>query len=185
MKSVVFLSLGILSIIFISGCTQQSTTGGAINNPVQTNNCKDVQVPYLKTEYYMETVPYTDTECQNVPLIYKKETGSCTDRVSGLFGLGDRPAKYSCTITNLDSVGGTFSMNIGFNAGGQKLETTQNKYIYAQSSETFEYQYDAKIDGCYCSEQVPTKQVCHDVTKYRDVQRERQVTAYRTEQQCQ
>ena len=182
--------LFLISALIIISCTQQTT--GQVVGP----KCRDVQVPYeaqegyMKTEYYTETVPYTDRECENKFLIYKKVTGNCEDRKSGLFGLGDQPAKYSCTITNLDNEGGTFSMKIGFNVGSQKLENTQSKYVYPQSSETFNYQVDASIDSCYCAEQVPTKQVCRDVIKYKDVQKERQVTAYkpvtkyRTEQRC-
>ncbi|MFH1127340.1 MAG: hypothetical protein V1718_04495, partial [archaeon] len=123
-------------------------------------------------------------------LVYKKEKGSCQQRQSGLLGFGDQPAEYSCTITNLDSEGGTFSMRIGFNVGSQQLDTTESRYIYPQSSETFSYRYDTKMNGCFCIENVPTKQVCRDVIKYKEVQKERQVTAYRpvtkykTEQKC-
>ena len=158
--------------------------------------CRNTQVPYetqeeyMKTEYYTEYVPYTDRECESKELTYKVVGGTCQGRKSGLFGLGDQPAKYSCIITNLDSEGGSFSVRIGFNVGNQKLETTQVEFVYPQSSNTFSYEVDASIDSCYCTEKAPTKQVCRDVTKYKEVQRERQVTSYRpvtkyrTEQTC-
>lgn len=193
-----WIVLGIVVIVIVSGVIFTGRIGTFVQSPSYSNQpkCRDIQVAYeaqeeyMKTEYYTETVPYTDRECESKRLVYKKETGTCQDRQSGLFGLGDQPAKYSCTITNLDNEGGTFSMRIGFNVGNQQLETTQSKYIYPQSSATFSYEVDATIDSCYCSEQVPTKQVCRDVIKYREIQKQRQVTAYkpvtkyRTEQRC-
>lgn len=146
-------------------------------------SCKDVQVPYDYLEEYQETVPYTDRECENQNLVYKVERGSCTTRKSHIFSADD-PAEYSCTITNLDTEGGTFSMNIGFNIQGQQLKETQSKYIYPQSSETFSIQRDASVDSCFCSEIIPTKQVCRDVTRYQEVTKTRTVTRYRTEQKC-
>ncbi|MFH1433070.1 MAG: hypothetical protein ABIG84_07695 [archaeon] len=193
-KRIILFSIILIATVFLSGCSgPTSTTGQSI---FSTTKCEDVKVSYeeqeeyLKTEYYTETVPYTDTECENKPLVYKKEKGSCQQRQSGLLGFGDQPAEYSCTITNLDSEGGTFSMRIGFNVGSQQLDTTESRYIYPQSSETFSYRYDTKMNGCFCIENVPTKQVCRDVIKYKEVQKERQVTAYRpvtkykTEQKC-
>lgn len=194
MKNKVLMGLFLILVInLIYGCT---TTGNVV--APQQPKCRDVNVPYeaqeeyMKTEYYTETVPYTDEECEDKQLIYKMEKGSCQDRQSGLFGLGDKPAKYSCEITNLDSEGGTFSVTIGFiTEDNQELEKSLNKYIYPQSTETFSYEVDAGINRCYCSEKsIPTKQICRDVIKYREVQRERQVTAYRpvtkykTEQKC-
>ena len=176
----VFLGLLVVTVLLLVSCGNGSTGGAtAQKQPNYLQIPYEDQEEYLKTEYYTESVPYTDQECEERNVIYKKERGECKDRVSGFFGLGDQPARYSCTITNLDTEGGAFSMEIGFNVGSQKLTTTQNKYIYPQSSEIFTYETDAAIDSCFCAEDVPTKTVCHDVTKYREVQRERQVTAYR------
>ena len=183
-----------LFIIF-TGRTSVYSTGAATSSSKTIPNCKNVQIPYesqeeyLKTEYYTETVPYTDTECESKLLVYKVQKGSCVNREDNFFA-DDEPAKYSCTITNLDNEGGQFSMRIGFNVNGQQLEETQSRYIYPQSSETFRIERDASIQNCYCAENVPTKQVCRDVIKYQEIQRERQVTAYkpvtkyRTEQKC-
>jgi len=157
-----------------------NVTGNVLAN---FENCREEQVAYeeqeeyMKTEYYMETVPYTDRECEDKSLVYKVVKGECKNQYDGWFE--NTPASYSCTITNLDSEAGTFSMRIGFNVQGQQLDETQSKLIYPQSSETFTVTRDSKIDNCYCVETVPTKKVCRDVTKYRDEQRERQVTAYR------
>lgn len=190
----IILAVFIIMFLVMSYITGVNPTGRAI---AEADNCKDIQVPYeeqeayMKTEYYVDTVPYTDRECENKNLVYKMDRGTCSNRQSGILGLGDQPAKYSCTITNLDSEAGTFSVEIGFNIGTQQLKTLQNEYIYPQSSKTFSYSSDTKIDSCFCVEKsIPTKQVCRDVIKYQDVQKERQVTAYRsvtkyrTEQQC-
>ena len=191
MKKKILISIFlILSVSLIYGC---STPGNVV---APTKNCKDVQVPYevqeeyIKTEYYTETVPYTDEECENEYLTYKLERGSCVQRVDRLLG-EDKSAKYDCTITNLDNERGLFTIRIGFNIEGQQLEETQEGYIYPQSSKTFYIERDALIDGCYCSEQsIPTKRICKEVTKYKEVQREKQTTAYRpvtkykTEQKC-
>lgn len=202
---IVVIGVVVILVFLISQSLSKSTTGNVVvssqvapagNSPVvPTKSCSDVQVPYqeqeeyVKTEYYIETVPYTDKECEAKYLTYKVEKGTCSNRKDNFFA-SDEPAKFDCTITNLDSEAGTFGMTIGFMVNGQKLEETQTNYIYPQSSEKFSISRDASVTSCYCAEQVPTKQVCRDVIKSRDVQRERQVTAYRpvtkykTEQQC-
>ena len=146
--------------------------------------CRDVQVPYDAQESYTEQEPYSDEECNNLNLIYKKEEGSCRQYQDNLI-FEDEPAKYDCTISNLDNKAGTFSMEIGFFIDGQQIGETQNKYIYPQSSETFYIEKMAEIDSCYCSlKKLPTKQECETVTKYKTVINYRTVTKYRTETVC-
>lgn len=155
-----------------------------ISDSMFGRNCRQEQVPYEEQENYYETVPYTDQECENKQLVYKKDTGSCTDWVDNWFS-ENTPAKYSCTITNLDSEGGVFSLDLGFNIGSEQLKETQSKYVYPQSSETFYVERDSAIDGCFCNEaSIPTKQVCRDVIKYKDIARTRTVTKYKTEEVC-
>src|SRR3989344_7191232 len=200
MKRLLIISLFLISLLILSGCGNNQATGQTIKDTATSTQqkCKNIEVPYeeqeeyLKTEYYTESVPYTDRECEAKPLVYKKEMELCQNRISGIFGVGDQKAKTSCKITNLDIESGIFSVRIGFNVvgGNQTLETTQNRFIYPQSSEIFNYEVDAKINSCYCFEQAPTKQVFRDVTKYKEVPRERQFTAYRpitkykVERQC-
>ena len=75
-------------------------------------------------------------------------------------------------------------MRIGFNIKGQQLEETISKTIYPDSSETFKITREAEIDSCYCYETAPTKQVCRNVIDYKDIEKTKTVTKYRTEQQC-
>ena len=167
-----------------TGAVTADSSGSESTLRPRGQTCRNVQVPYTETESYSESVPYTDEECENKQLVYRKTRGQCKDWVDNYF-YSDEPATFDCTLTNLDTEGGLFSMKIGFMVGGQELTEVQNKYLYPQSSETFRVTRNAKIDSCYCAEQsIPTKQVCRDVTRYRDVPRTREVTKYRTEQQC-
>lgn len=147
-------------------------------------NCRDVQTPYDYLEEYQETVPYSDRECESKTLTYKLEKGSCLDYDDNWLSQ-DQPAKYSCTITNLDTEAGTFSVTIGFDVQGQNLEETQSQYIYPQSSKTFAISRMSHINSCFCYEQnIPTKQVCRDVTRYKEVTKTRTVIRYRTDTVC-
>lgn len=153
---------------------------GFINPKVISPICHDVPVPYNDTEYYTESEPYTHSVCNDINLVYKKDRGNCASRSSGFLGFGATPASYDCTITNLDSMGATFSLDLGFNVQGQQLHETQSKYIYPQQSATFSITRDAATDSCFCNEvNIPTKQECRDVIDYHDVQKSRIVTKYR------
>lgn len=146
--------------------------------------CKEIQVPYDAQESYTEQEPYSDEVCENVNLIYKKENGNCV-QYSDKFFADDKPASYSCTITNLDTHGGVFSVEMGFVIDGQNLVETQNKYIYPQSYEIFYAQKMAYVDNCICYiTSIPTKQECETITRYRPVTMYRTVTKYRTETIC-
>ncbi len=173
----------IVLIIVIGASLTGNVVRSGESNSGEDVVCKEVQVPYDYLEEYQETVPYTDRECENQKLSYKVERGECLQRVDR-FLYEDEPAKYSCVIYNLDEVGGTFGITIGFKVEGQVLEETQSKYIYAQSSNTFTVSRDATVESCYCQEEVPTKQVCRDVTRYKEVTKTRTVVRYRNEEQC-
>ncbi len=122
------------------------------------------QVPYVVKEDYTEKVPQTQQQCDNIALTAKVQKGECINRATGFLGfIGNHPASYSCSITNYDTEAGSFSMTIGFNVKGQQLSETQSKYIYPQTTEQFSISRESDIDNCFCNEQIPTKQVCHDV----------------------
>src|SRR3989339_2218065 len=112
---IILIIFGIIGVIVLVGGFV--ITGNVTNN--FSSNCYDKEVPYeeqeeyLKTEYYDETVPYTEEVCESKYLQYNKEKGSCTNRVDNFFA-NDEPAKYSCTIINLDEEGGNFGMRMGF-----------------------------------------------------------------------
>lgn len=146
--------------------------------------CRDVQIPYDAQESYTEQEPYSDEECNNINLVYKLKRGSCISYKDNLI-FDDEPARYDCTVSNLDSSGGNFIIKIGFTMGSQKLINSKNKYIYPQSEYTFYAEEMAEIDTCSCyMESVPTKQECETITKYKTVIKYRTVTKYKTETVC-
>ncbi len=156
---------------------------GAQNNVQQAPQCR--QVAYQDTEAYQDqecqTVPYTDTECAQQALVYSKTDFTCTRE--GL--IGDWSVT-KCTINNLDSEGGTFSVSIGAVVSGSNVGEQQSSYIYPQTSHAFKYSVKADSTACYCNEgTIPTKQVCRDVIKTRqdchEVTKYRPVTKYRQE----
>lgn len=151
----------------------------------QKETCRNVQVPYSEQEVYYETVPYTDRVCEDKELVYKQERGTCVGKSDGYLGVGARPMSYSCTITNLDTEAKIFTMKIGLNIGEQQLFDTLSYYIYPQSSKEFAYAEDIGGESCFCVlEEIPTKSVCRDVIKNKEVRKTRTVTKYRTEKQC-
>lgn len=180
-------------------------------------NCRNVEVPYEEEETYYESVPYTDRECESEYLTYSATNdrwldSGCNDYDNicheyNFFGFCideetfcvDRTLSYAVDMNNLDDKGGTFSAEIGFrkSQGGSVFDSEiVDEYLYAQTTETFEYTKritsdspsgDANYEGWYGYYQIksiPTKQVCRDVIKYKDVERTRIVTKYKTERQC-
>jgi len=154
--------------------------------------CKDIQVPYdaeeeyteqepyLRTETYYESEPYAEEMCEAVNLAYNKVNNYCLDMKDNLI-FADEPAKYSVTINNLDPEnGGWFVVDIGFIIAGQVVKEEQSQYIYPSSSKTFYVEQMATRDSCYfVVTELPTKQICETVTKYKDVLKTREVTDYR------
>jgi hypothetical protein len=218
----------VLSVIFTGRMT---TFSSSPNMPPPVNSepkCKDVQIPYesqeeyMKTEYYTESVPYTDTECENKNIAYSIDNfrivanncnkeqdvcnkyflGICSDKTTFCV---DRTISCSLELRNLDSEErGVFTVRFNFYEVGTsnavKNEDASN-LVYAQTtntltgvaritSEGIKGDANKQLSCSYAVPNIPTKQVCKDVIKYKDVQRERQVTAYkpvtkyRTEQKC-
>ena len=215
----------LISMLFVSGCTE--TTGQVIKP-----QCKDVQVPYefqeeyLKTEYYTETSPYTDRECEAKRLSFKSSIDEieriteCTEshqvckRTETNFWGTEKCVEWnticdeytqSCNfeVSNLDSESGVWTYKWSYTCGSSSdckiIEGTnidQSYSLYVEPTETkrswakiiYKPDYNAY---CYAIfENVPNKEVCRDVIKYKEVQKERKVTAYRpitkyrTEQRC-
>jgi len=215
----------ILLVVFIDS---MDTPSGQVTKSI----CRDVEVPYeeqeeyMKTEYYTETVPYTDRECESKQLVYRSTEDQlntdvvciedhkvCKESHKNFWGniVCDREETVcdtyretaSFSITNLDSENGWWHFEWRSTCRSNQplctsnsFETLTNYGISLQPTETktdtYSITYDAKgqkyLYAYFTS--IPTKQVCRDVTKYKEVQRERQVTAYRpvtkykTEQKC-
>jgi len=176
-NSVVLIIVGLAIIIviylFVSGSSSQPNLycgDGICNNGEKCSTCS-ADCP-TTAETYQEQEPYTAQECDNVALSYSRTDFKCyTSQL-----LQDW-INSECTINNLDSTGGTFSVKIGFVIGGSDVVETQSAYLYPQTSHTFTKALKASASSCYCNEisPLPTKQVCRDVTKYQTVTRTRQV----------
>lgn len=193
-------------------------TGESVQDIEPKEICSNVQVPYeeqeeyLKTEYYTETIPYTDKECETKDLPYSVDNtafdyntcnqqedlcieyflGICTEKKTYCI---DRSASCSLDLRNLDGEeSGTWTIKHLFLEQGTSnvIKTSESSiYLYPQTSKRVSGQIritsqgetgDANKNIGSCNYQVlrvPTKQVCRDVIKYKDIQKERQVTAYR------
>ncbi|MDO8508330.1 MAG: hypothetical protein Q7S27_01450 [Nanoarchaeota archaeon] len=199
--------------------------------PTPTPSCKDVQVPYegqeeyMKLEYYKETVPYTDKECEIKTLVYSIENtgfdydtcnsnkeecikynffGGCSEKKTYCV---DRSSACSLDIRNQDSEqGGTWTIKHEFFVAGSQTafkSAETSVYLYPQTTKRIKNEIRVTSDGengeankniASCnyilSPNLPQKQVCKDVIKYNEVQRTREVTAYRpvtkyrTEREC-
>ncbi|MEE9174973.1 MAG: hypothetical protein V3U19_02240 [Thermodesulfobacteriota bacterium] len=184
--------------------TQTKTPCREVEVPYETED------EYLKTEYYSETVPYTETECSDTELVYrstienigrnvvcsdsheecvKKTLGVCTSTET----VCDKYTETaSFSITNLDTKAGTWGIKWWKACRSDQQFCTGPKTeigsatVYLDPTETKptskSITYDAKAQEYLFSgfKSIPTKQVCKDVTKYKEVQKERQVTAFKT-----
>ena len=196
-----------------------SFTGGVVSSNCRNVEVPyEAQEEYMKTEYYTETVPYTGKECETKQLVYNvkdfvidyQRCDRTEDRCLKYFlGICSQKETYcvlksiSCSldINNLDSENGYWNFNFEFKETISRTIAETNSRaspIYPQSSQHF--QASASFEGrekaekdytcSYSFTNIPTKQVCRDVIKYKDIQKERQVTAYkpvtkyRTEQKC-
>lgn len=205
---------GLIIFIFSENSFDTSNSTGQVISNLEPR-CREVSIPYeeqeeyLKTEYYMETVPYTDRECENKDLIYsatndklnyatcnnwdevcyqKNFLGFCTNRTRFC---SNKDLSYSVDINNLDEEQGTWIVNIYFYNKGNLYKTIPiTQFLYPKTTVTFNGfititgdspSGDANQDytAGYSIQSIPKKQVCRDVTKYKEVKRERQVTAYR------
>lgn len=141
-----------------------------------------VKVPYDTKEQYVETVPIQKQDA----IRYLGEWVTCSG--SSYYSTGESTVK----ITNIDTEGGTFTINIGYidNAGNFIMDT-QSKYVSPSIPVTFTYSpTPASFQSCrYRVENVPVKTTVEykdvikekNVTKYRDETRYRKVTKTRTE----
>ena len=215
--------LGFILLVVLIDSTNNTPSGQTTKS-----TCKDVQVPYeeqeeyAKTEYYTETVPYTDRECENKEIPYSIDNfvlnyNNCNEKKkdckTGFMGIPydcieyciDRSMSCSLDLRNLDNeASGTWTIRFNFYERSTNNLIKANDvsdYLYPQTTKKFTGITNIKSSGVngdankqltcfYDKVNIPTKQVCRDVTKYKEVQRERQVTAYRpvtkykTEQKC-
>ncbi len=181
------VTIGIIFFISKHSNGTGYTVADSISGAIKGSNCHDEQIAYeeqeeyLKTEYYTETVPYQE----EVNLKYSDKQvppETCSD-------FGNYKECYYVDISNLDTIGGTFTVNCNFRTIDRTLYDSQT--LFVQSGEITRFKCVADVD--LGEDVAPTYSVTPGTkteTKYKDVQRERQVTAYRpvtkykTEQVC-
>ena len=160
--------------------------------------------PYTATEYYYESEPYTDKECEDKTLVYSVTDfninsdcldynercldytfGICTEKETFCV---EKQIKFGLKLNNFDDERGNWIVNINLYlndiSAGSK---TQNVFLYPKESRdvywTFgisgEEDCKKKITGSYNIQDEPKKQVCNDIIKYRDVQKSKQVTKFK------
>jgi len=198
-----------LLAIFIVGCSQTGRTVSSNCRDVQVSYEEQEEylkteyytetVPYTDTVCESKEIPYsinnfimnyeTCNEYQDV--CNKYILGICSDKTTFCV---DKSVSCSLDLKNLDNEeGGAWTIRFKFYERGTDTTIKNDdvtNYLYPQSSKQFignvritsegvEGNANKKITCVYQQVDLPKKQVCRDVTKYKEVQRERQVTAYR------
>jgi len=129
-----------------------------------------VLLPIIPVQVSTE-VPYQDEVQSEVPLLYDLVSHSYT-----FVGILDWELKYECTLENVDTESGTFTVSVQFKEGNVVVDTASDrKYIGSGESETFEIQSSGlsfSTDWASRYSVVPsftpsTKIVSNLVTKYR------------------
>jgi hypothetical protein len=170
----------VLFLLLINSSSQSQVTGGVVqqdsSKTATKQNCREQQVPYEEQEEYLKTEYYTENIAVEEQEALKYDGGLGKNWPCG--SLTNYMECYEIIVQNLDTVAGVFSANCNFR--------TLTKTIPASSSA---YINPGEVEGLICKVDIdfgedveityniapPTK----TVTKHKDVQREKQVTAYR------
>ncbi len=150
--------------------SQEKVTGNTIKQ-----ECQEVQVPYEEQETYTETVPYEE----QMPLRYdssQSESYNC----GSLF---DYIVCYKVGVYNLDTVGGTFTTNCKIEALNREFSDSKQGYVKPGEWAYFECKANTNLgEDTKLTYHItpPTK----SEMKYKDVQRIRTITKYKTEKKC-
>jgi hypothetical protein len=148
------------------------------------NNCRDVQVPYeeqeeyLKTEYYVETIPYEE----EIPLTYNADHFDTVESHDTGFGCGSLTNYAKCYrigIMNLDTIGGIFNLKCDMRTLNNEFSQQLSTYVKPGENEILiceaDVDFGEDVQLVDYTITPPTK----TGTGYKDVERTRQVTAYR------
>lgn len=154
-------------IILVSGCTQ-SEPSGQVTLAHDVEEAEPGEVNTQSNEVECREVAYSEEECGTITLEYSR-TGEESHAI-GSSWIG--PYRVECTINNLDNEAGEFTVEIGaMNEENEWVKKQLKKTVTANGSETFsETVSNVKPTPYYCQEvpPLPTKEVCEEVTKYRE-----------------
>ncbi len=201
MKSALIVIFSILTIVLFSGCL---TGGQTVSLPI-VPECREVQIAYEFNETYTESEPYTSKECETVNLKSKVIQGVnmetvCIEQNCIEESFWTRDCKewecvkdkniYTFILKNMDDEGGRWAFRMTFQGmSGEVDGGIRRHYIEPEDEQTFMWEYVKNIptEEVYTDfdvEEIPTKQVCENVIRYRDVEKTRPVTKFRTEEVC-
>ena len=100
----------------------------------------------------------------------------------------DKRVHFGLNLNNFDDESGVWDITfIMYGDGGEIDSRLQSVSLYPRDNTglywtfqlTGEEECKKKVTGTYSQGYIPTKTICEEVTKYKEVQREKQVTAYR------
>jgi hypothetical protein len=155
-------------------------------------------VPYVDTVCEDINLPYSITNKKWVSSSCLNENYVCYE--DGFFGCKDgetfcveRLLVYSADINNLDlEESGVWKTSTNFYIGGELHETVPSSVnIYPQTTKTITIDITLTGDSPsgiankagrsagFSVTSIPIKKICEDVTKYKEVERTKEVTAYR------
>jgi hypothetical protein len=212
MKGYVLVTVLLFSAVLIFGCigTEQFPIKG-----LGLSRCK-VKEPYNEEVPYVDIVYYTENESYEVQEPYTKKECNFTQYTER--GCNQENINYSitseecwpalsqctqtelfvaslCTVNNLDSIGGNFTIYIGYSVESKNLSENktwymgENRTLYIYPKKSQNLIYSNKVDNstctgmpydvienlnvstlkCFCTAQsVPTREVCRDVLKTRE-----------------
>ncbi len=175
----VLIIIGIILSVSNSGLTSNVVNEGSQNNQnTQENskiNCRQEQVPYEEQETYYETVPYE----KEVPLKYNSVS-------TYIYNCGSIFDYYACEdvgITNTDTVGGTFKVNCKFRTLSDEFYDSGEVFVNSGERGDVTCAIDLGITEDVEMTFTVTPSTKEE-TDYKDVQRTKTITKYRTEEIC-
>lgn len=175
------IAIGIIVVIVLLIPTSVTVPYEKLENYQEsytTQEAYEVQVPYNDIEYYTEKEPFPDIKYTTKNLVYNAAYKTCVGRVPLI-----SDAKVTVTVNNLDNAGGTFKLWVGLILpDGNRIGQEVSNYVYPLQSADFTYTANSAVSSCtYDVLSIPTKTISESFTNYRDVQKSRTVTKYRTE----
>lgn len=168
----------VLFFIFQSNVGSQLSPTGKVIYTNSQKECQEIetsyeeQEEYFKTEYYTETVPYQ----KEIDLKYTSARDSEYECRPNSFW--NYELCWDIKVENLDIIGGIFEVKCNFETLNREFSDIQNMYIKPGNIETLKCISDVDMGEDIRMTYIvtpPTK----TITDYKEVQREKQVTAYR------
>ncbi len=174
----------LVAVVIVAGIIiAVNVTGNTVKD--SDKNCRDVETPYEEVETYIDQEPYQEVEYYNDYLDLDSTYAVNQEKIE-LFGRGYYQ-QAQIGIKNLDTGGGWVTVTVNWETLNRK-ETDKIRH-YINPDETIEFISEFDVDSgednkftyTYVSDPIQKQRL---VTKYRDVEKTRTVTKYKTENIC-